>query len=315
MTRYLLHRAGQALLVVLLVTAVVFVLLHLLPGGPARAQLGTRATPQAVAAFNHRTGLDRPLPVQYWDWLARLLSGDLGFSTTYNQPVTSLLAQRLPKTLVLTGLSTVLAAALAVPVGTLQAVRRNRPTDHVITIGAFACYATPPFFLGVVLIVVFAVHLPVLPPQAPQGGTLGAVLSRPAGLVLPVLTLTLVTLAQFSRYVRSSVIANLAEDHVRTARAKGAGQWRVLHRHVLPNSLVPVVTLLGLSLPAIVSGALVTEAVFNVGGTGQLFWIAAQNQDYPVMLGTTVLAGLATVVGSLLADLACAALDPRVRCA
>lgn len=313
MTRYLFRRTGQALLVVLLVTVIVFVLLHLLPGGPARAQLGTRATPQAIASFNHRMGYDRALPVQYWSWLTGLLRGDLGFSVKYNQSVTSLLGERLPKTVLLTGLSTFLAVVIAIPVGALQAVRRNHAADYAITFWAFAFYATPPFFLGVVLIVVFAVYLPLFPPEAPQGDTLGAVISRPDGLVLPILTLTLLTLAQFSRYMRSSVIENLAEDYVRTARAKGASERRVIYRHVLRNSLIPVATLVGVSLSTILSGALLTESVFNFPGVGQLFWTAAQAQDYPVMLGITVLVGLATVVGSLLADLSYAALDPRVR--
>jgi peptide/nickel transport system permease protein len=313
MTGYLIRRLLQAVVVVLLVTVIVFVLLHLLPGGPARAQLGPRATPAQVAAFNHAQGYDRALPVQYGHWLAQLVTGNLGFSISLNQSVTSLIAQRLPKTLLLSVLSTLFALVVAIPLGVVQAVRRNQRADYVITFWAFVFYATPPFFLGVVLIVVFSVYLPILPPEAPQSSSLGVILSQPAGLVLPVLTLAAVTLAQFSRYMRSSAIENLAEDYVRTARAKGAGERTVLVRHVLRNSLIPIATLVGLSLPTIFSGALITESVFNFPGMGLLFWTAAQTQDYPIMLGITVLVGVATVVGSLLADLAYAALDPRVR--
>jgi peptide/nickel transport system permease protein len=164
-----------------------------------------------------------------------------------------------------------------------------------------------------VLIVVFSVYLPLLPAEAPQSSSIGVILSQPAGLILPVATLALLTIAQFSRYMRSSVIENLAEDYVRTARAKGAGERTVLIHHVLRNALIPIATLLGLSLPTIFSGALITEAVFNFPGMGQLFWTAAQTQDYPIMLGITVLVGVVTVIGSLLADLAYAVLDPRVR--
>ncbi|HEY4008176.1 MAG TPA: ABC transporter permease [Pseudonocardia sp.] len=313
MTAFLLRRLLQAVVVVLLVTVIVFILLHLLPGGPARAQLGPRATPIAIADFNHRMGYDRPLPVQYGSWLGQLVTGNLGFSVKFNQSVTSLIAERLPKTLLLTVLSTVLALVVAIPLGMVQAVRRNQASDYAITFWAFVFYATPPFFLGVVLIVVFSVYLPILPAEAPQSSSLGVILSQPAGLILPVLTLALLTIAQFSRYMRSSAIENLAEDYVRTARAKGAGERTVLVRHVLPNSLIPIATLLGLSLPTIFSGALITEAVFNFPGMGQLFWTAAHTQDYPIMLGITVLVGVATVLGSLLADLAYAALDPRVR--
>ena len=313
MTGFITRRLLQSIVVVLLVTMIVFILLHLLPGGPARAQLGTRATPAAIANFNHEMGYDRPVPIQYWNWLTQLVTGNLGFSTKLNQSVVSLIGERLPKTLVLTILSTLFALVVAIPLGLIQAVKRNHAADYAITAGAFIFYATPPFFLGVVLIVVFAVYLPILPAEAPQSSSLGIILSQPAGLILPVLTLALVTIAQFSRYMRSSVIENLAEDYVRTARAKGAGERSVLIRHVLRNSLIPVATLLGLSLPEIFSGALITEAVFNFPGMGQLFWTAAQTQDYPIMLGITVLVGVATVIGSLLADLAYAVLDPRVR--
>lgn len=313
MIGFITRRLLQSIVVVLLVTVIVFILLHLLPGGPARAQLGARATPAAIANFNHQMGYDRPVPIQYWNWLKQLVTGNLGFSTKFNQSVASLIGERLPKTLVLTVLSTLFALAVAIPLGMIQAVKRNHVADYTITAGAFIFYATPPFFLGIVLIVVFAVYLPVLPAEAPQSSSIGVILSQPAGLILPVLTLALVTIAQFSRYMRSSVIENLAEDYVRTARAKGAGERSVLIRHVLRNSLIPVATLLGLSLPAIFSGALITEAVFNFPGMGQLFWTAAQTQDYPIMLGITVLVGVVTVIGSLLADLAYAVLDPRVR--
>jgi peptide/nickel transport system permease protein len=313
MTGFILRRLGQAVIVVLLVTVIVFILLHLLPGGPARAQLGPKATALAIANFNHQQGYDRPLPVQYGHWLAQLATGNLGFSVTLNQTVASLIGERLPKTLILGFLSTLFALVVAIPLGVLQAVKRNHRADYLITFFSFVFYATPPFFLGVVLILVFSVYLPILPAEAPQSSSLGVILSEPAGLILPVLTLALITIAQFSRYMRSSVIENLAEDYVRTARAKGAGERVVLIRHVLRNSLIPIATLIGLSLPTIFSGALITEAVFNFPGMGALFWTAAQTQDYPIMLGITVLVGLVTVVGSLLADLAYAALDPRVR--
>jgi peptide/nickel transport system permease protein len=313
MTGFLLRRVLQAIVVVLLVTIIVFVLLHQLPGGAARAQLGPRATAEAVALFNHQQGYDRPLVVQYCHWLGQLLTGNLGFSISLNQSVASLIGERLPKTLVLTIVSTLFALAVAIPLGMVQAVKRNHRTDHVITFFAFQFYATPPFFLGVVFIVVFAVYLPILPAEAPQSSSILVILSQPGGLILPVLTLALLTIAQFSRYMRSSAIENLAEDYVRTARAKGAGERRVLVRHVLRNSLIPIATLVGLSVPTIFAGALITESVFNFPGMGQLFWTAAQTQDYPIMLGITVLLGVVTVVGSLLADVAYAVLDPRVR--
>ncbi|MBL1090801.1 MULTISPECIES: ABC transporter permease [Streptomyces] len=313
MTRFLVKRLGQALVVLLLVSVLVFVLLHLLPGGPARAVLGVQATPQAVAHFNHQQGYDRALPQQYLMYLGRLLTGDLGESYKLNRSVASLLTERLPKTALLAGLSLALAAVLAVPLGILQAVRRGRAADHVLTGLAFLAYATPVFFLGLVLVLVLSQQLPLLPAEAPQADTVGGILAEPAGLVLPVVTTALGIVAAFSRYLRSAVLDNLGEDYVRTARAKGGSGARVLVRHVLRNALIPLVTLLGLYLPTLFSGTLVVESMFNYPGMGLLFWNAAQGSDFPVLLGVTLVVGVATVLGSLLADIAYAVLDPRIR--
>ncbi|MEU9123357.1 ABC transporter permease [Streptomyces sp. NPDC048506] len=313
MIRFLVRRSAQALVVLLLVSVVVFVLLHLLPGGPARAILGVQATPDALAHFNHQQGYDRSLPEQYLMYLGRLLTGDLGESYKLNQSVASLLAERLPKTALLAGLSLALAAVLAVPLGILQAVRRGTAVDHLLTGAAFLAYATPVFFLGLVLILVFSQQLPLLPAEAPQADTVGGILADLPALVLPVVTTALGTIAAFSRYMRSAVLDNLAEDYVRTARAKGQSGARIMARHVLRNALIPLATLLGLYLPTLFSGTLVVESMFNYPGMGLLFWNAAQGSDFPVLLGVTLVVGVATVLGSLLADIAYAVLDPRIR--
>jgi peptide/nickel transport system permease protein len=311
-TRFLIRRCAQAVVVLVLVSIIVFGLLHLLPGGPARAILGTHATPTTIAAFNKANGLDQPVPAQYWHWLTGVLSGNLGFSYQQNQTVAALLANRIPKTAFLAGVSVVLAVLIAVPLGLYQAVRRNKADDYVVTTVTFVLYSTPAFWVGLLLIDVLAVRLHVFPAEAPQG-SFGAILSDPAAMVLPVLTVTLVTIAAFSRYIRSSVLDELAQDYVRMARSKGAGRRVILFRHVLRNALSPVVTLLGLSLPFILSGTLITEQVFNFPGVGLLAFNSATNQDYPVLLGVVLVVGVATVAGSLLADIAYAVLDPRVR--
>lgn len=313
MIRFLAKRLTQALVVLLLVSVLVFVLLHLLPGGPARAILGVQATPDAVAHFNHQQGYDRSLPEQYVSYLGRLLTGDLGESYKLNQSVASLLAERLPKTALLAGLALALAAVVAVPLGVLQAVRRGRAADYLLTGVAFLAYATPVFFLGLVLILVFGQQLQLLPAEAPQADTVGGILAQAPALVLPVVTAALGIVAAFSRYLRSAVLDNLAEDYVRTARAKGQSNARIMARHVLRNALIPLVTLLGLYLPTLFSGTLVVESMFNYPGMGLLFWNAAQSSDFPVLLGVTLVVGVATVLGSLLADLAYALLDPRIR--
>jgi len=313
MLRYLAGRMAQAVAVILLVTLIVFAILHFLPGNPARAMLGIKASPGAIKAFDIANGFNRPLPVQYVLYLDRLVHGNLGFSYHFNQPVASLLALDLPKTGLLVGASYVLALLVAVPVGLAQALRRGKLLDHTVTTLAFVGYAMPSFWLGILLIVLLSVQFHVLPAEGPQGASVGSVVQDPRAMVLPVLTLTVITVALFSRFMRSSTIETLLQDYVRTARAKGMSTLHLVRRHVLRNSLLPVITLIGLSFPYVISGAVVVEALFNYPGMGWLFWSAAQVQDYPVLLGFTVVVGAATVIGNLLADVAYAVLDPRIR--
>jgi peptide/nickel transport system permease protein len=315
MSAYLVRRLAQALLVILGVTLIVFFITKLLPGGPARAILGPRATPGQVHAFLVANGYTNPVFVQYVDYLSRLVGGNMGYSYHYNQSVLLLLSQNLPKSAVLIGLAYAAALLVAIPVGILQAVKRNKPLDYVLTGVAFIGYSMPLFWLGIILILLFSVTFHLFPPEAPQGATVGAVLHQPAALVLPVATLAIVTIALFSRFARSSAIENLTQDYVRTARAKGVPERRILFRHVLRNSLIPIITLLGLSLPVTISGAVIVESVFNYPGMGLLFWTAATTQDYPVLIGFTIVVAVATVLGSLLADLLYAVADPRVRLA
>ncbi|HUC22791.1 MAG TPA: ABC transporter permease [Streptosporangiaceae bacterium] len=313
MAAYLARRVVQALFVVLGVTIIVFILLQLLPGGPARALLGPRATGLQLHEFIVANGYNKPVWQQYADYIDHLVHGNLGYSYHYNQTVNSLLAQDLPKSVLLVGLSYVVSLLIAIPVGILQAVRRNKPVDYALTGVSFVGYSMPVFWLGILLVLIFAVNLHLLPPEAPQGTSIGAVLSQPAGLILPVATLAIVTVAQFSRFMRSSAIENLVQDYIRTARSNGLSELAILFRHLLRNSLIPIITLIGLSLPAVLSGAVITESVFNYPGMGLLLWNSATVRDYPVLLGFTVVVGVATVAGSLLADVLYAVVDPRVR--
>ncbi len=312
MFAYLVRRVGQAMAVVIGVSIIVFFLMHLLPGGE-RALLGARATPVQVHAFVVANGLNHPIWVQYVDYMGQLLHGNLGYSYHYNESVNSLLAANIPKSALLVGVSVVIALLIALPLGVIQAVRRNSPVDYVFTGASFVGYSMPVFWLGIVLIGWFALDLHWFPAEAPQGAGVGAAFSQPRAMVLPVATLVVVNVALFSRYVRSAALDNLVQDYIRTARAKGIPERVVLLRHMLRNSLIPVVTILGLSMPFIFSGALIVESVFNYPGMGLLFWNAAQIHDYPILVGGTLVVSTAAVVGSLLADLAYAALDPRVR--
>ncbi len=315
MTIFMLRRVFQSIIVILIVTVLTFALLRAIPGNPAIAILGPNSfrNPGAIRLFDKQYGFDLPWYSQYWLWLRHLLAGNLGFSWKLNQSVASLLSTHLPKTIFLVGISTILALLLAIPIGVIQAVRRNKFADHFFNGFSTIFYAMPAFLLGILLILVFAIKIPIFPPEGPQGEGVGSVFTNFNALILPIISLTLITLALFSRYMRSSVLDNLTEDYVRTAKAKGASERRVLIRHVLRNSLIPIATLLGLSLPGIIAGALITESVFNYPGMGYLFYQAALNTDYPILLGITIVVAVATVVGSLLADIAYAVLDPRVR--
>ena len=313
MTSYLARRAAQAIVVVIGVMIVTFILIHLVPGSAARAALGVHATSTRIAIFNTTYGLDKPVYIQFADYVGQLFRGNFGISYTLQQPVSTLITQRLPGDILLLGVSTVLAVAIAIPLGIYQAVKRNRLSDQLLDGVSFTLYTMPDFFVAFLLIALFAVQLHVFPPEAPQASNLGGMLADPGALVLPIATLTVSNLAGFSRYMRAAAIDVLAEDFLRTARAKGLPERLVLARHVLRNSILPIVTLIGLTFPNIVAGAVIVETVFSYQGMGLLFFQAATSHDYPVLLGTTLIIGAATVVGNLGADVAYGILDPRIR--
>ena len=239
-----------------------------------------------IAEFNHENGLDQPIWVQYGTYLGQitglgsLLGGHgwegFNFGTSYrlNQSVTSILASDTPKTLLLVGTSYALAIIVAIPLGIYQAVRRNRIDDYILTSVSFVFYSMPVFWLGILLIGIFSFTLHVLPSVAPQGDTVGDLVKQLPALILPVVTLALINIALFSRYMRSSTLENMVQDYVRTARAKGASRTRVLFVHVLRNAMIPILTLIGISVGYVFSGALITEALFNYPGLGLRFWNA-----------------------------------------
>ena len=313
MIGYLIRRILQTMIVLFFVTVFTLFLVHLFPGGPIKAMLGQRATPQQVSYYNHLYGFDQPFYVQYIKWIGQLLHGNLGFSNKLNMSVAALIAQDLPKTIILVLLGTVVSLAFGIPLGLYQAVKRYTVGDYVLTGVSFLGYATPTFFVGLLLVEWFSVDVHLLPPFGPQGSSVGQILSQPKALILPVLSYAFVLYALWSRYMRSSVMDNLVQDYVRTARAKGASERRVLWGHVFRNSLMSIITLLGLSLPTLVAGAIFIEVIFDYPGMGLAFYNAALNVDYEVLLGFTVIATLATILGNLLADVSYAVLDPRVR--
>jgi peptide/nickel transport system permease protein len=313
MVGFLIRRIGQSIIVLFFVTVFTLFLVHLFPGGPIRALLGPKATPQQIAYYNNLYGFNQPFYVQYLKWVGQLLQGNLGYSAKLNLTVSSEISQYLPKTIVLVLLGLVVSLVFGIPLGIYQAVKRNSFGDYVLTGVSFLGYSTPTFFVGLILVDWFAVDTHIFPAFAPQGSSVGAILSDPRALVLPVVSYAFVLYALWSRYMRSSTMDNLVQDFVRTARAKGASERRVVWVHVFRNSLISIVTLLGLSLPTLVAGAIFIEVVFNYPGMGMAFYQAALNVDYETLLGFTVLATVATILGNLVADVGYAMLDPRVR--
>jgi peptide/nickel transport system permease protein len=313
MTGYIIRRILQAVVVMLGVTIIAFLLRDLLPGSLARDIIGAKATNAQIAAFNQQNGLNRPLWVQYGKFLWQLLHGNLGYSFKLNQSVDSVLNHNLPRDGLLLGISFVASVIVAVPVGVYQAVHRNKFVDYFGTAFAFFMYAIPDFLLALILIAVFAIHWHLFPATAPLDPTITGVLRHFKGLVLAIVTEILVGYAAYSRYMRSSTIDSLTQDYVRTARAKGLSEGAILRRHVVRNSLIPMATLIGLSLPVIFTSGLLIEYVVNFQGIGLEFYASSVDGDYPVTIGVTIVIGALTILGNLLADVAYAVLDPRVR--
>lgn len=315
MFKFTLYRIIQAIPSLIGITIISFILIHIVPGGPAQAMLGTRATPAKIAAINHQLGLNKPIYIQYITWFNQLLHGNFGMSYFYNKPVLQLIAINLPRTLAVVGIGILIAHVLSVFVGTLQAYYRDTKLDHTVTGFAYFFYSMPYFWLGLILISVFSVNLGWFPsgglnnPLNPSAG-FGNWLSH---ITLPIVTLVVGTVAGWGRYMRTSMIDTMVQDYIRTARAKGLSEFWVVFKHALRNSLLPLITLLGYSLPFLLSYGLVIESVFNYPGMGLLYWNAALQRDYPIVLGIIVITGVLTILGNLLADLLYAIVDPRVQ--
>ena len=315
MSAYLLRRIGTSIIVLLGISIFMYLLLHEVFPSPARLALGLRANDAQIAAFNKANGFDRPVIEQYLTYMNGLLHGNLGYSYAENQTVASLFQERLARSIYLSGISLLLAILIALPLGIFQAVRRNSLGDNVATSAAFILYSMPSFFLGLILIQVFALSFPILGFEASQSTSIWTVIGDWHDMLLPILTLTLITVANFSRYMRSSSIDVLAQDYIKVARAKGLPERLVLLRHMVRNASLPMVTLIGLFLPALLAGNLITETLFNYEGLGLLFFISLGKEDYPVLLAYTLVGAVFVVLGNFVADIALTVADPRIRLA
>ena len=315
MTAYLVRRGVASVIVILGIALLTFVMLHLVSPSPGRVILGDRASPAAVNAFNRAHGYDRPLLSQFFTYVNQLLHGNLGYSYKLNQTVNSLLSENAARSAWLSGVSLFFSILIAFPLGIFQAVKRNTVADQLLTAGAFTTYSMPQNFLGLIVIGVFAVNLGWFPAEAPQSESMWTYMTDVHAMFLPVLVLTATSVAGYSRYMRSSALDALAQDYIRLARAKGLPEHRVLRRHLVRNSSLAMITLIGLSIPALLGGNLIVENLFNSHGLGLLFINELNTEDYPTVIALVLIGGVLTVVGNFVADIALSVADPRIRIA
>ncbi len=315
MSAYLIRRLATSIVVLTGISLFIFFLLHSLYPSPAIDVLPPRTSFVAIAAWNRAHGFDRPWIAQYLTYVNHLVHGDLGYSYKLNQSVISLFGKRWARSAYLSGMALLLALAIAIPVGIYQAVRRNSLGDTVITSLAFTTYAMPDFFLYLIAIQLLALSFPVFSYQASQSLALAPIIGDWYSMTLPIGTLTLLIVAGFSRYMRSAAMDTLAQDYIKAARAKGLPERLVLLRHLLRNACLPMVTLVGLSIPALLAGNLIAEYVFNYPGLGLLFFNSLSNVDYNVLLAYTLIGAVLTVAGNFVADIALTIADPRIRLA
>lgn len=317
MRKYIIRRLIYAIPTLLGISVIVFLITRLSPGDPVRLYTfgATNITEEDIAALRHFYGLDKPLPIQYVDWLWNVLRGDFGNSLQYNRPAFGLLLERVPATLQLATLALILQVVIGVPLGVIAALNRGGWADNVIRFFGVVGHAIPGFWIGLLFIVLFAVNLRWLPSQGllTIGHDVWDVGDRLRHIIMPAFVLALAGIANYSRYLRTETLDVIAQDYVRTARAKGLRERTVVYVHALRNALIPVVTALGGILAALVSGALIIEQVFTWPGVGQLTYAAARGKDYPLIMAGVMFASTLLVISYLLRDIAYARVDPRIK--
>jgi peptide/nickel transport system permease protein len=319
---YLLKRLGMMIPMLLGITLITFMVIHMVPGTPVEMQttMNPKASLEAQKRLRQLYGLDKPLPVQYWDWLKRISRLDFGRSFSPDRrPVWDKIKERIGITLTLNVLSLLIILAVSIPLGVLAACRAHSWFDQGTTLFVFFGFAMPSFWLYLLLIIFFGVYLDWLPISGltslnfHQFSLWGKIQDLAAHVTLPVLGASFMGLAGMSRYMRGSMLEVIRQDYITTARAKGLPEKAVIFKHALRNALLPVVTLLGLSVPGLISGSVIVETIFAIPGMGQLFYQAVMARDYPVVMGELVIAAFLTLLGNLLADVSYALVDPRIR--
>ncbi|NIP79427.1 MAG: ABC transporter permease subunit [Gemmatimonadetes bacterium] len=325
MASYVARRLLGAVPLVLGIATIIFFVVNLAPGDPTALYFNRNVPPEVLDQIRQNFGLDQPLHIRYWKWLTAFLTGDFGYSYQHSRPVVDIVLETLPATLMLAGSTLVLIFLIGVATGVFQAVRQHRTADRVLSVVSLFFYSMPSFWLGLMLMLLFSLkaHEWGLPFALPPTGMTSPVyeflpfwqqvVDRLAHLVLPVLTLTLVMAAGIARYTRGQMLEVIRQDYIRTARAKGLPERTVVFKHALRNSLLPVITLLGLYLPLLFSGSVFVEVIFSWPGMGRVIVDAIFQRDYPLVMATSFIFALVVVIGSLVADVLYAVADPRIR--
>jgi peptide/nickel transport system permease protein len=314
MGSYVAQRAVQAAVLLLLVSLVGYAIMNLAPGGPLAVYVhNPQVTPEKIEVLRHQLGLDRPWYLRYAAWLQGLAAGHWGYSYYTGRPVLDMIGERLPATFTLMLSAFALALALSFPLGVLAATRKYSWPDHLLSFGSFFVWAMPTFWLGLMLQMTLAVRWHLLPVAGMHDIDNRSAVDLLRHLALPAIVLGIGSIASWSRYLRSGMLEVLGQDYVRTAYAKGLAGRRVITRHVVRNALIPIVTIMGLDLHVLFSGAVITEAIFGWPGMGRLFLGALNNRDYPLQMAGLIISAALLIAGNLLADLMYAALDPRIR--
>jgi peptide/nickel transport system permease protein len=312
MTAYVLRRLAQMLPVLLIASFAIFAMIYAVPGGPVAVIVGENAGPEEIAAAIQRYGLDRPMVVQYVDWLGRALTGDFGLSLHSRQPVLQLIGERLPATLQLALAAIVVALAIGIPVAITSAVRPNSWLDRLLSGWSALALGVPTFWLGILLILLFAVELRWLPSASRHVPLWESPLGALRSLALPAVTLGVYVSGILARFLRASLIGEARADYVRTARAKGVPENRIVGLHIMRNAMLPFVTIVGLMMANFIGGAVVTEAVFTYPGLGRLLIQAISTRDYPLIQGCILVILVAYMLINLLVDMLYAWIDPRI---
>ncbi len=319
MIRYIIRRILLSIPLVWALATVTFFIIRLAPGDPLALYYDPEIDPELMETIRARLGLDRPLHIQYVKWLGALLHGELGVSFSHHRPVADILRETIPNTLILTFCALALDLIVGVVIGVISAMRQYTWIDHGLTVGALFIYSMPGFWLGLMLIILFSLKLGILPASQMESvdaeylGFWARLADRALHLVLPVFVLGIASAASVARYMRGSLLEVIRQDYIRTARAKGLGEGAVVFKHALGNALLPVITLLGLYLPFLMSGAVVTETIFAWPGMGRLTVGAIFARDYPIIMAANLIAGVMVVGGNLLADILYGVVDPRIR--